>query len=216
MTVPLILLGAGGHAKVLLDLAERVGHEVVGVCDPGLARSDAGTWRGVTVLGADDVLAAYPPQVYALINGLGSLPGQRRRRNLFELYREKGYRFPPLVHPGATLGACVHLEDGAQVMAGVVVQADAVVGANTIVNTHVSIDHDCWIGAHCHIAPGSVLCGAVRIADGVHIGTAANITQGVTIGADAVVGAGTTVLRDIAAAHKIIGMKACDAVRIVE
>ncbi len=210
----LILMGAGGHGKVLMDLATQAGWDVVGVCDPQLADQGVSAWRGVPVIGKDDALSDYRPELYGLINGLGSLPGQDRRRALFQRLTAQGYSFPTLVHPTAVVGDGVELEAGVQVMAGVVLQADVVVGLNSIVNTRASLDHDCRIGAHCHIAPAAVLCGSVVLGEGTHVGAGANVIQGISVGEGAVIGAGTTVLRDVAAWHKLVGRR--NAVRIGE
>ncbi|MCU6433896.1 acetyltransferase [Undibacterium sp. Jales W-56] len=201
----LIILGGGGHAKVLHALLQACGHPVVGICDPQLSAEGARLWRGIPVLGGDEALECLDPQVYGLINGVGQMPRQNTRRRLYELWREKGFSFPPLVHPFAWISEDTHLSDGVQVMAGAVLQSECVIGMNTIVNTRASVDHDCRIGAHVHIAPGVTLCGGINVAEHAYIGAGATVIQGISIGSDAIVGAGVTCVRNVKPGSVLLG-----------
>jgi sugar O-acyltransferase (sialic acid O-acetyltransferase NeuD family) len=202
---PLVLLGAGGHAKVVLALARAAGWRVIGVCDPVLAREGTRRWRDVPVLGDDDALAVMGPDEIGLVNGIGQTPGATARRAAFERFAQRRYRFPALVHPGAIVDPSANLGEGAQVMAGAIVQADCRIGSNTIVNTRAGVDHDCVVGAHVHIAPSATLCGAVGVGDGAFIGSACTIVQCVSVGAQAIVGAATLLLRDLAPGERWLG-----------
>lgn len=196
---PLVILGAGGHAKVLLSLAQASGLNVFGVCDPELAQQGCDQWRGVRALGGDEALDAMDPASVGLINGIGQLVGSTGRRKVFERLKAKGFRFPALVHPAAWVDASASLEEGVQVMAGAVIQADVKIGSNSIINTGASLDHDCYLGAHVHVAPGATLCGNVQVKDRAFIASGATVIQGLTVGEDAVVGAGAVLVRDLAA-----------------
>lgn len=203
--LPLVMLGAGGHAKVLLALAQAAGLEVLGVCDPELAEQGRDQWRGIPVLGGDEALDTLDPATIGLINGLGQLVGSTGRRKIFERLKAKDFRFPVLVHPAAWVDASAVLSEGVQVMAGAVIQADATVGSNSIINTGASLDHDCCLGAHVHVAPGATLCGSVRVHDRAFIASGATVIQGLSIGEDAVVGAGVVLTRDLSARKILIG-----------
>ncbi|WP_222934740.1 acetyltransferase [Pseudomonas proteolytica] len=202
---PLVLLGAGGHAKVLLSLIEACGYEVLGVCDPGLAREGATHWRGIKVLGADDFVLTLDPLSIGLANGIGQLVGSIGRRQLFDTFHARGFVFPTLVHPTAWLDKTAALGQGVQVMAGAVVQVDVVIGENSIINTRASIDHDCQLGCDVHIAPGATLCGGVLVADRAFVASGATVIQGLSIGADAVVGAGAVLVKDLDARETLLG-----------
>jgi sugar O-acyltransferase (sialic acid O-acetyltransferase NeuD family) len=202
---PLILLGGGGHAKVVLDLIHRLGADVVGICDPKLQAEGLSHWRGHPVLGGDEALERFDPAEVLLAHGIGTLPGQQARRQLFERLTGLGYRFATLVHPRAVVADGVELGQGTQVMAGAIIQADASIGANTIINTSASVDHDCRIGAHVHVAPGATLCGGVVVGDGAHIGSGATAIQGLTIGACALLGAGATLVKPLPAGARFLG-----------
>lgn len=207
-----ILLGAGGHAKVVLDLLQALNREVLGVCDPGLFDQGIKQWRGLLVLGHDEAIEQYPPDRIELANGIGSLPGNSLRRHLHEKFTCRGYRFATLVHPSAILGFGVELGVGVQIMAGVIVQADTHLGDSVILNTGSRIDHDGRIGHHVHIAPGAVLSGETRIANDCHIGPGAVIIQGIKLGQGAVIGAGTTVLSELPAYYQLTGQSPRPAV----
>jgi len=204
-STPLVMLGAGGHAKVLLSLAQAAGLNVCGVCDPELTQLGIGQWRGIKVLGNDDALDVLDPTAIGLINGIGQLVGSTARRGIFERLVAKGFRFPTLVHPAAWVDASAVLHEGVQVMAGAVIQPDTEIGPNSIINTHASVDHDCCIGAHVHIAPGATLCGSARIHDRAFIASGATVIQGLSVGEDAVVGAGSVLVRDLEARLIFLG-----------
>lgn len=208
VALPLVFLGAGGHAKVLLGLVRAMGQVVAGVCDPALEKQGVGVWCGVPVLGGDEAFEALTPHSHALVNAVGALPGRDARRRLYERYRERGFVFPVLVHPFSWVDCNVDLADGVQVMAGAVIQPDCTIGANTTINTRASVDHDCRIDAHVHIAPGATLCGSVSVAAGAYVGAGATIIQGLHVGAEAIVGAGATCVRSVEAGAVVLGARA--------
>ena len=135
----------------------------------------------VPVLGKDEAVFRRLPSKVRLVNGLGSVRATPKRQEIFEKFKNRGYVFMTVVHPSAVIAGDVVLEEGAQVMAGAVIQTGSRIGKNTIINTRVSVDHDCRIGAHVHLAPGVVLSGGVTVEDGTHIGTGAVVIQGVWI-----------------------------------
>lgn len=197
MTKPVIVLGGGGHAKVLIDILRRLNCQLLGIADPNL--SVGSVLHGLNVLGGDRVVFDYSEKEVELVNGLGSLPGDKGlRASLFNTFNVKGYQFKTLVDPTAFIAADVELSDGVQVMAGVIIQAGTEIAKNTIVNSGAIVEHDCRIGQHVHIAPGAVLSGTVNVSDYVHIGTGANIIQGISIGSNSIIGAGSVVTQDIA------------------
>ena len=202
---PLLMMGAGGHAKVLHALALALGNTIVGVCDPLLARQGQTLWRGVPVLGGDEALEQFDPAAVGLINGIGQLAGSRVRQDVYTRLRDSGFVFPTLVHPAAWVCDAAKLAPGVQIMAGAIIQPDCCIGENSIVNTRASVDHDCSIGAHVHIAPGTVICGSVDIEDGVFIGSGATVIQGLMVGDAAVVGAGVTLTRNLERGQILLG-----------
>ena len=206
ITVPVIVLGTGGHARVVVDALLATSAVVLGATtmDPNPDRGAL----GVPVLGGDEVLARYSPDEIRLANGIGSTESMKARREIFERFKREGYSFARVIHPSAVIARNVTLGEGAQVLAGVVVQTGAVVGANAILNTRASVDHDCRIGDHVHIAPGVTLSGNVSVGDSTHIGCGATVIQGVQIGEAVVVGAGSVVIRNVLDAIMVAGVPA--------
>jgi len=208
MTRPVVILGGGGHAAVVLEALRRSGVEVVGVADPKEV-----TTLGIPYLGDDDAIAAYPRDEIELVVGVGGTHETEARRRLFEIHETRGYRFAVVVHPATVIATDTFLLEGAQVMAGAVLQPHVRIGRNTIVNTRASIDHHCEIGDHAHIAPGVTLSGHVRVGDGAHVGTGAVAIQGVSLGERSLVAAGAVVLSDVAPGAFVAGCPATERPR---
>lgn len=207
MNYPRIILGAGGHARVLLRLMLDRSEKVLGLTDAD-ADKQGGSVFGVPVIGGDDAVLGYLPETIRLVNGVGGTSRMDKRVRLFEHFKNLNYAFASLIHPSAVIASDVTLSEGVQVMAGGIIQTGTVVGADTIVNTRVSVDHDCLIGSHVHLAPGAVLCGHVQVGDGAFIGAGAVIVQGVCIGRNSVVGVGAVVLHDVPEGVTVVGVPA--------
>lgn len=193
---PVLVVGGGGHARVLIDALRRAGRQIIGVLDPDPAVA-RGLPEGVAQLGGDEKLAAFDQTEVALVNGLGSIRLPTARASLFDRLQAAGWRFASVLHDSAVLALDTRLGEGAQVMAGAVLQTGVTLDDDVIVNTRASLDHDCRIGRHCHVAPGATLSGGVAVGAGTHIGTGASIIQGVRIGAGCLIGAGSVVTRDL-------------------
>lgn len=204
-----IVIGAGGHARVLLDaLREADGMRVIGLTDTDANRLGEAV-SGLPILGDDRwLLQTHAPDTVTLVNGLGSVRDTRLRRELFRFFKARDYRFERVMHLSAVLAADVQLGEGVQIMAGAIVQTGAVLGANAIINTGAVVDHDCGIGDHAHIAPGATLSGNVIVGAGAHVGTGACVIQGLRIGKDALVGAGAVVVRDVPDGAVVMGVPA--------
>jgi UDP-perosamine 4-acetyltransferase len=201
------LIGGGGHGKVLLDALRTAGVAVTGIADADPKRSGDRV-LDVPVIGGDEAILAMDPGAVLLVNGVGSVDRPVARRAVYDRFAARGFRFRDVIHVAAVIGAAVELGDGVQIMAGCVVQTGARIGRDTILNTCASVDHDCKIGDHVHVAPGATLSGDVTVGDGVHIGTGANVVQGVRIGAGCVIGAGALVLCDVPAGSRVAGVPA--------
>jgi sugar O-acyltransferase (sialic acid O-acetyltransferase NeuD family) len=202
---PLILVGAGGHARVLLSTLLLLSRRVLGFVDPGQTRADL---LGIPYLGDDDAVTGYDQDEVLLVNGVGSVASIANRLRAYEFFRKCGYRFASVIHPNAIIAPEIRLADGVQIMAGAILQTGSVVEENCIINTAASIDHDCVIHAHAHVAPGAVLSGNVHLGARAHIGVGAVVIQGVQIGSDAIVGAGAVVLSDVRESCTVVGVPA--------
>jgi sugar O-acyltransferase (sialic acid O-acetyltransferase NeuD family) len=205
VNLPVIVVGGAGHAKVLVSTLLLQHRKILGFVD---VNSALPSLLGVPHLGDDESVFLYQPDEARLVNGVGSIGSAALRRALYEKFRQKQYSFETVIHPSAIIAPEVHIEEGVQIMAGVVVQPGGRLGANVIINTGARVDHDCSIDAHAHIAPGATLSGHVHIGSGAHIGTGATIIQGVNVGDSAIVGAGAVVIDDVPGGVTVIGIPA--------
>lgn len=204
---PVIVLGAGGHARVLIAALRRLNAVILGATDADPALKGQ-TVLDVPVLGDDTVLAAHAADAIRLVNGLGSTDSTAARRALYETFAKRGYRFASVVDPLALIAGPAEIGEGAQILAGAVLQPGTRIGANAIVNTRASVDHDCVVGAHAHIAPGATVSGGARIGEGAHIGTGASLIHNVRVGAGGIVGAGAAVIADVPDGATVVGVPA--------
>ncbi|WPE17764.1 acetyltransferase [Candidatus Thioglobus autotrophicus] len=190
---PIIVIGNGGHSKVLQEMLLLDAFEIIGVTDA----SDSKKNSNYKVYTDNQIIEMFSPEDVFLVNGVGSLPYNNSRWDVAKFFTNYGYYFLSLYHPSAIIANDVHIEDGVQLMAGVILQPGVCIGKNTIVNTGAIIDHDCIIGENCHIAPGSTLSGGVVIKGNSHVGTGASIIQGISIGEDVVIAAGSIVYKNL-------------------
>ncbi len=183
-----VVLGAGGHAKVVIATLEALGWEVAAAFDDAEAR-----WGGeilnVPLLGGLEAAVEHPADGAVL--AIGDNRDRREIAGRLELPWISAVHPSAVVHPSVSLGA------GTVVFAGAVIQPDTEIGRHAIVNTGASVDHDCHLGDFVHVAPGARLAGSVTVGEGSLIGVGTSTVPGVTIGAWSLVGAGSVVIRDL-------------------
>jgi sugar O-acyltransferase (sialic acid O-acetyltransferase NeuD family) len=207
MTKPRVLIvGAGGHGQVMLDVIRRQGGaEVVGFLDDRqeLAGQEV---AGVPVLGpgSDSALVARSGATHFLV----AIGDNRVRAAKFRQMQAMGLLPWSAIHPATTLAEDVKLGRGAQVVAGVIVNPAAVIGENVILNTACTVDHHCVLEDHVFIGPGAHLGGAVTVRELAFLGIGALVLPGRTIGAGAMVGAGSVVNKDVPAGVVVVGVPA--------
>lgn len=203
MSVSAIVIGAGGHARVIADALVANDVRVLGFTE--LDASRHGTYLdGHPILGGDEILSRYSNEKVVLANGIGSVGAPVVRRAVHERLSRTGWRFVSVIHPRATVSPAALIKEGVQVMAGAVIQAGSTVCEGSIVNTSAVVDHDCILGAHCHIAPGAVLSGGVVLGDGCHVGAGAVVIQSIVLGPNTIVGAGAVVVRSFSAGSALL------------
>jgi sugar O-acyltransferase (sialic acid O-acetyltransferase NeuD family) len=203
----LILIGAGGHGRVVLDAVRtRSEYHVVGFIDidPTITAVE-----DVPVLGGDEVFETLSSRniSHGLVT-LGATGPSSQRQALFKRMRGAGLEGAIVVHRDATVAASSQLGEGTVVLAGAVVNPGARIGQNVIVNTGAIVEHDCTIGDHAHLSPGAVLGGGVQVGDRAHVGIGATVIQGIRIGADALVAGGAVVITDVPAGARVAGVPA--------
>lgn len=193
--MPVAIIGAGGHAKVLLDSLKLANRKVITLVEKEVVGNEK--IFGVPIIAESDFISQYSKGDVLLVNGIGSVKSLENRQRVYNFYRNLGYSFSSVIHPSAIVSEKCVLSDDVQIMAGVIIQAGCRVNENVIVNTGVIIEHDCQIGAHVHISPGCVLSGNVIIGRETHMGTGSVVIQGINIGRQVLVAAGAVVVRNI-------------------
>lgn len=200
---PVVVLGAGGHAKVVIELLRAGGHEVFGVLD---ADPTPRAVVGAQVIGDDSKLDELKAQGVARAfiaigdNGLRLRLGRKAQKAGFELVNA--------ISPAACVSPSARLGVGIAIMAGAVINAETDLGDLAIINTGAVVDHDGIIGEAAHIAPGCALAGDVTVGQRAFLGVGTSVIPGRRIGDDVVIGAGACVVHDIPAGTLAMGVPA--------
>jgi sugar O-acyltransferase (sialic acid O-acetyltransferase NeuD family) len=208
--LPVIVIGAGGHAAVLADALLACGRRVLGFTDADASRHGT-TVCGLPVLGGDEALSVHDRAAIVLVNGLGdtgSAQSGAPRRRVQAALETQGWRFDGVRHPSAVVSPFAHVGRDAQLLAACVVQARALVGAACIVNTAAVVEHDVVLGDFGHVAPRAVVCGGACLGARCHVGAGAVLRQGVRVGDDMVIGAGAVVVNDFPESGVLVGVPA--------
>lgn len=191
-TEPLLIVGAGGHAKVVID-AVRCLH---GVDFPLQLADDDKALENSRFMGLSIVTpvanALEAGRFYHVAIGSNSLRSRVAGRCI-----QAGMNYQTVMHPHAVVSASTELGTGCFIAAGAILAPESSLGTGCIVNHGAVVDHDCRLGAFCHVAPSATLGGGATLGEGVLIGSGAIVLPGVSVGAWCVVGAGAVVLRDL-------------------
>jgi UDP-perosamine 4-acetyltransferase len=209
--VPVIGVGAGGHAKVLLDILRSLPEfNVIGLLDADASRAGQSVLGG-PILGDDSLLPQLAREHRGLVFflGVGSVAATTERRRIWERTMATG--IPPIsriVAPSAVVSPAAILGRGTVVLPGAIVNAGAQLGENVIVNSRAVVEHDCAVGDHTHVATGACLSGGVRVGSDSLIGAGSVVRQYISIGNNVVVGAGACVVRDVPDGSVVVGVSA--------
>lgn len=202
----IVLIGAGGHGKVVLDILQCEGkHRIIGFLDADPSLHDTEV-TGVPVLGGINKLHKLKSQ--KVRGAIVSIGDNRVRLQYAREASEAGLDLIQAIHPQAVVSRSARIGRNVVVAASAVVCVDAFVGDSCIINTAAVIDHETVLGQGVHICPGANLAGRVRVEDQALIGMGANIIQCLTVGARSVIGAGAVVLKDIPPDCTAVGVPA--------
>lgn len=205
-TRPLILVGAGGHCRSVIEAARSAGVEIAGILD----RLDSGVSEvlGCPVVGCDDDIPRLAGD-YDFVVTLGMVKDPQPRVRLHDLILSAGGRLATIIASSAVVSAYAGVGPGSVVLHQAVVNAGAKIGAGCIINTAAVVEHDCTVGDYTHISTGAIVNGGSSVGRGCMIGSHATVIQGVEIEDGVVVGAATLVLRDIKTPNVIYTNKLC-------
>ena len=205
-----IIIGGGGHARVLIDSINASGvAEIVGILDRA-TKTHGKKLDGVPVLGDDTIIkrisTAHKAGYFAI--GVGSTSDNTLRAKLFDMCIKAGLKPLTIVHPTAFIASSAKIGEGCQIQPLAAICAGAVLGTNVIVNTSAVVEHDCRVASHVHIATGAKLAGGVKLGEKAFVGAGSVIRQGIIIGVGAIVAAGAVVVKDVAAGVAVAGVPA--------
>lgn len=202
MAEKVVIIGAGGHGKVVADIALRSGAQVLGFLDDSRAGEQV---CGIPVLGKTEDYVNYKEAAFVLAVGNAAV-----RRRLAE--RMAGVRWYTAVHPAACVSPLeVTVGEGSVVMANAVVNPGAVIGSHCIINTAAVVEHDCAVGDFAHISVGAKLGGTVTVGENTWVGIGAAVKNNVSICPDCMIGAGAVAVKDITRPGTYMGVPAREA-----
>jgi acetyltransferase EpsM len=198
----LIIFGAGGLCKVIIDAVERSNNRrIYGILDDDQRRWGTQHYQYQIIGGRGASL----PADYELVIAVGN---NFKRREILDLFLSAGVQLATVIDPSAYVARSARLGGGTVVLANAVVSSDATVGSNTIVDMAAVVSHDCWVGDDVHLCPGAQICGGATVESGAMIGAAAVVIPHVIVGRGASVGAGSSVLRNVEAGSTVLGSPA--------
>ena len=189
----IILIGAGGHCKSVIDVIEQEGRfEIAGIVDkPEFSGSDI---LGYPAIGNDSDLGNLAKKYqYALIT-VGQIKSPLLRIKLFELAEKSGFTLPSIISPRAYISKHAMVGKGVVIMHDVLINANAKIGDNCIINSKVLIEHDCSISKHCHISTNATINGGVTVKPGCFIGSGAITKESIIIAKNSFIKAGSLVV----------------------
>lgn len=201
----IIIIGAGGHAKVIIDIIlqrKKILNDnllIKGILDDSFNESEKKDLFGIPIMGKINKILELSSDTYYII----AIGNNSIRKKISENY--KNIKYITLIHPKAIIAENVSLEIGTVIMAGSIVNSYTKIGKHCIINTGSIIEHDNRIKDYVHVSPNATLCGEVCIQEEVWIGAGATIIQGVKIGTKSTIGAGTVVIKNISSKCIAIG-----------
>lgn len=200
----IVILGAGGHGKVVLDVIQQEGrYEPVAFLDADPARAGQ-TLADLPILGSVNLLPKLRKQdIRGAIVAIGD---NRVRRSYAQLVLQAGLELVNAIHPASSVSPTAQVGRNVLLAAGCVLSTEAVIGDSVIINTGALVDHECVVEEGCHICPGAILAGRVRIGAGAFIGMGAKVLPCLSVGEGATIGAGAVVLSDVPPGVTVVGV----------
>ncbi len=191
------VIGAGGHSKVVAEVARSAGYEVA-----FFVANDKTEHFGLEVISFEDFLKS---SIKTAAIGIGN---NVARKNVYEELKQYGIECPTLIHASAVISPTAAIDNATLIMPSCIVNADAKIGIGCIINTGVIVEHDCIIGDFTHVSPNAALAGGVSVGEMSHIGIGASVIQLIKIGKECIIGAGAAVVSDISDNATAVGVPA--------
>ena len=201
----IVLISAGGHGRVVADIAELNGYSEIVFVDnhfPTLKKNLV--W---------DVVVKFLKEVEGTYSAFVAVGHCLARLDLIQQLRDMKLVVPTLIHPSASVSAHARISFGSVIMPQTVINAGALIGVGAIINSGATVDHDCQIGNGVHISPGAHLAGGVEVGDGSWIGIGSSIRENIKIGKGVMVGAWRVVVKTVADSQTVFGIPARNDLR---
>lgn len=208
MEKKVIVIGSGGHAKIIIDILHETGKvDIIGLTSNDLP--EGSLFQGYPVLGNDSVLPHHKSgnSVYAVM-GVGGYRNNVTRTNLFMKIKNTGFIFLNAIHPRSYISKMSTLGEGVTVFPGAVINAGVTIGNNVIIATNSSIDHDSSIENNVLISAGVTVGASARICEGALMALGSKVISGMTIGANSLIAAGAVVVSNIGDNKTVFGLPA--------
>lgn len=204
----IIIIGGGGHAKVLIDLIKTIKNfKIVGIVDPKIKKGKS--INGVKVLGDDKILISLKRKgIKCLALGIGSEGNNHKRYKIWKNLKKKGFSFPVLIHKDSFTSKNIKVGQGSQIFNKSVVNAGSKIGEISVINTSTIIEHDCKIGNNVFTGTRATLCGGVTVEDNSFIGAESCILPKVKIKKNVLIAAKALVNKDLKNNIKVKGIPA--------
>lgn len=188
------LIGASGHAKVVIEILEKQNIHVSALLD---ANPEIKSLLNYDVY--ENFPSAFYPRNDKLIITIGNNTIRKR------IASSLTHQFISAIHPNANVSSRAVIDSGTVIMAGASINSDVKIGKHVIINTNASVDHDCVIGDFVHLSPNVALGGDVQVGEGTHIGIGTCVIQGIRIGKWCTIGAGAVIIKDIPDGVTVVG-----------
>ncbi len=189
----MILFGASGHCKSVIDIAESIGEKIEIIYD------DNPKVEAICHIPVQRYLQEISHSANTWIISIGN------NKTRYDISKKLGKKFGVLIHRTASLSSWSTVGDGSVVMAKAVINAYVAIGKHCIINSGAVIEHDCMLADFVHISPNASLAGGVTVGEGTQIGMGANVLPEIKIGKWAIIGAGTVVIKDVPDGAVVVG-----------
>jgi sugar O-acyltransferase (sialic acid O-acetyltransferase NeuD family) len=192
----LVIVGCGGHGKVIADIAIKNGYQDISFVDD----NEKGECIGFPIIGTTEILNSLNDGKTDFVIAVGN---NVIRKSISKQY---SVNWVTLIHPSAQIGLNTVIGKGTVVMAGAVINACAFIGEHCIINTCAIVEHDNYLNDYVHISPNATLGGTVTVGETTHIGLGALIKNNIEICGGCTIGIGSVVINDIKEKGTYVGV----------
>jgi acetyltransferase EpsM len=206
----LIVVGGGGHARVVIEAALSTQWHILGFVDPAPCE-ETQSRLSVPWLGDDDALTRHPEA--ALVLGIGNVGVGDHRAKLASKIGGSPGRWATLIHRAACVSSTAKIGPGTVVLAGAVINSGARIGSHCIVNSNACVEHDATLGDFVHAGPGSVVAGGATVGGLTYLGMGALVRDHIALGYSCLVGMGAVVTKSFGDGAALVGIPAKAVVR---